>query len=94
MENEADFLKLAESINWKLDLLLHSGLDLQEKLNEIPGWQAKWEAMDSAKRKKALTYIFKQIGYELYAGGMTTDFLFTRLFQNYYLSIYIISSSL
>ena len=82
MEQEADVLKLAEAITWKLDLLQYSGSDLQKKLNEIPGWENKWNVMDEIKRKKSMIYIFKQIAVELRQSSMPDDMLFIRLFRD------------
>jgi len=82
VEPDADFMKLAESVSWKLDLLKHGGLDLQEKLNEIPGWKTKWNLMDLTKRKKAMIYIFKQIAIELKNIWGQEDVVYVRILRD------------
>ena len=81
VKEDADFLRLAEAIDWKIDLEKGAGLDLIPKLESIVSWEVKWARMNRQKRKDALTYIMKQIGFHLRAEYGASDMIYSRLLR-------------
>jgi hypothetical protein len=81
VKEDADFLRLAEAVDWKIDLEKGAGLDLIPKLESIVSWEVKWARMNRQKRKDALTYIMKQIGSHLRVEYGSNDILYSRLLR-------------